>query len=526
MSLAKSFSISLRGLVGTTIEIEAEISSNLPSFVLVGLPDASLLESKDRVRSAITNSGLKMPGQRVTVNLSPTSVPKHGSGFDLAIAVAILGANGTLIRESVSGFVHIGELGLDGSVRPVNGVLPALLAARLAGFTRAIVPAANLAEAQLVEQFEAIGVEHFEQVCRIHGAEIATRPEQISGPLIFAATPANAASSAEKDMSDISGQDLAISAMLVAAAGGHHMLMVGPPGAGKTMLAERLPTILPELDVESALETTAIYSISNSKNFGVVGISDLIRTPPFQAPHHTCSVAALVGGGAGSPSPGLISMANHGVLFLDEAPEFKLPVLEALRQPLESGEVIINRSAGSARFPANFQLVMAANPCPCGRLFSPGKTCVCSPIQRVRYGSKLSGPLLDRLDIRLGLQPASPAQLAISRDQGPARNSSELRQKVIAAREVSASRLSKTPWRLNSRIAGPYLRRNLMPAKAAMVSLNRALDQGSISMRAYDRCLRLAWTIADLEGHVSPTIEDVSQAIYFRGSDNPMEPVF
>lgn len=526
MSLAKSFSISLNGLSGTPIEVEAEISSNLPSFVLVGLPDASLLESRDRVRSAITNTGLKMPGQRVTVNLSPTSVPKQGSAFDLAIASAIMAAAGEFNPESVARHIHIGELGLDGSIRPVNGVLPALLAARAAGFKVAIVPAANLSEAQLVDSLDAVGVEHFEQVCRIHGADVAVRPEMFSiepKPTGQVSTQLN---SEQKDFLDIAGQDNAIEAMLIAAAGGHHMLMVGPPGAGKTMLAERLPSILPELDLTSALETTAIHSISRTKNFGTIGVTHLISAPPFQAPHHTCSVAALVGGGSGTPMPGLISMANHGVLFLDEAPEFKLAVLEALRQPLESGVVILDRSGASAMFPARFQLIMAANPCPCGRLFSPGKTCVCSPIQRIRYSSKLSAPLLDRIDIRFGLQPATPAQLAISRSEGANRTSADLKKLVIQARAAAADRLSKTPWQINSRISGPYLRRNLMPSQKSMQSLNRALEKGSISMRAYDRCLRLAWSIADLAGHQSPTKEDLAKAVYFRGSDNPMEPIF
>jgi magnesium chelatase family protein len=525
VSLAKSFSMGLSGLSGTVIEIEAEISSNLPSFVLVGLPDSSLLESRDRVRSAITNSGLKMPGQRVTVNLSPTSLPKHGSTFDLAIAVAVLAAAGDIQAGLVAKHVHIGELGLDGSIRSVAGVLPALLAARAAGFSSAIVPTANLSEAELVSGLEIIAVDHFAEVAKMHGAKSAVRPNLAIAPAVEVVSSRQDATE-PKDFADIAGQETAITAMTIAAAGGHHVFMVGPPGAGKTMLAERMPSILPDLELDSALETTALFSISKTKTGASLGAPELIARPPFQAPHHTCSVAALVGGGAGSPSPGLISLANNGVLFLDEAPEFRLAALESLRQPLESGEVSISRSAATVRFPAKFQLIMAANPCPCGRLFSQNKSCICSPIQRVRYSSKLSDPLLDRLDMRLSLQPTSAAEMAIIRSEGAGVSSAAIKAKVELARSASAERLAATPWVLNSRISGPYLRRHLMPARASVLNLNRALDRGQISMRAYDRCLRLAWTIADLAGNSSPTADDVTKALFFRGSDNPMEPVF
>jgi magnesium chelatase family protein len=517
--VAKSYCVSLLGLAGTVIEIEAEISSNLPSFVLVGLPDASLSEAKDRVRSAIHNSGLVMPARRVTVNLSPASVPKQGSSFDLAIAMAVLAANQTVALDPKH--ILLGELGLDGQIRGVRGVLPALLAAKHAGFIKAFVPLANLAEGQLIDGIEVVGVQHLRQAAALHGAEVefdvepqefgTQSPSQASGKDLVAG-----------DIADIVGQQEAIDVLTIAAAGGHHLLMVGPPGAGKTMLAERLPTLLPDLTLEEALETTAVHSISA---FWAATTTDaLIKRPPFEAPHHSASVSSLVGGGLGLPRPGLISLANHGVLFMDEAPEFQLPVLEALRQPLETGAVMINRSAGMAKFPARFQLVMAANPCPCGRGFGRATACSCSEIQKRRYASKLSSPLLDRIDIRLPLRPVSAAQISLHRESLELReNSLQLRNKVAQSRLQAADRLSGTPWSLNAQVPGAYLRKNLRLSKSVTHSLDKALERGSLSMRGYDRCVRLAWTIADLAGHASPTSEDIGTALFIRGSDRPLE---
>lgn len=290
------------------------------------------------------------------------------------------------------------------------------------------------------------------------------------------------------------------------------------------MLAERLPTLLPDLDLEQALETTAVHSIVAGRNRNWAGVSELMVRPPFEAPHHTSSVAALVGGGMGMPRPGLISFANNGVLFLDEAPEFAQPILEALRQPLESGEVLINRSAGSARFPARFQLVLAANPCPCGKAQSSKRDCKCTPQQKMRYAAKLSGPLLDRIDIRLVIQPASAVEIAIAKEnQGLGLTSEQLRNSVAQARCRSAARLAGTPWKLNSQVPGPYLRRQMTIDKEMRVNLDRKLELGELSMRGYDRCLRLAWTLADLAGDAKPNKEHVGRALYLRGKDNPME---
>ena len=521
MTVGRTLAVSLLGLSGTLIEIEADVSSNLPNFILVGLPDASLSEAKDRVRAACANSGLALPAKRITVNLSPASVPKFGSAFDVGIAVSILVAAGVCAASSVSQTAHIGELALDGSLRPVRGVLPMVMAAKAAGVRQIVVPVANQIEAELAGGIEVLAIEHLAQLAKIYGAKGAVaRQGDARASLPRVGILEKPATRAHVDMADVIGQPEIIDALLVAATGAHHILMVGPPGAGKTMLAERLPTILPDLSLPEALEVSAVRSLAG---FGVANFGDFGVRPPFESPHHSASSTAIVGGGTGLPRPGAISLAHQGVLFLDEAPEFATPVLEAMRQPIESGSVQIHRSAGVARFPAKFQLVLAANPCPCGMLSVKSNRCVCSAQARNRYAAKLSGPLLDRIDLRLAVRPVSKVGLRLH--EVSVQTSAQLRERVVEARSRSAQRFMGTGYILNSQVGSSYFRRDLKLVDGATRDIDEALRKRTLSMRGYDRCLRLALSCADLAGRDLPNREDVMKALYLRGSDNPLSEV-
>ena len=502
--LAKTLSISLFGLTGRLIEVETDISSNLPAFVLVGLPDASVNEAAARVRAAATNSKLAIPARRITVNLSPASVPKQGSSYDLAIAVSVLAAAGHLAPSAVDNVVYFGELGLDGRIKPVLGVLAAVVAAKQLGVRKMVLPLANLEEASMVSGIELSGYDHLSQLAGALGASVPVLPAK---PIA-----ATGKTSAEVIgcFSEVIGQDDAVFGMKLAAVGGHHLMMIGPPGAGKTMLASRLPGILPELSESQAIEVGSIHSLAKQSQF------QYSTTPPFQSPHHTASLVAMVGGGSSQPRPGLVSLSHLGVLFLDEAPEFQTPALEALRQPLESGQITISRATGQATFPARFLLVVAANPCPCGQATGTGKNCSCSSSTRSRYLGKLSGPLSDRIDLRLQLNAVN-AKLITSGEAKAGVTSKALKEQVTAARKASTERLAKTPWQINSQVPGSFLRRELRLGREVTRNLDAALDRGLVSMRGYDRCLRLAWSLADLEGRISPNSEDLALATFYRG---------
>ncbi len=507
MGIGRTWSVSLLGLRGAVVEIEADLSAGLPAFVLIGLPDAALGEAKDRVRSAATNSGCGLPTRKITVNLSPAALPKHGSGFDLGIALAALAAADSVRAESIERVLHLGELGLDGRLRPIDGILPAVLAASRAGFETVMVPVGNADEASLVPGVRVIPVASLRQAAIWHGGEF--EPEPIE-PILRAALPV--ADEHEPDLAEIVGSDDAVEAMLVAAAGGHHVFLLGPPGAGKTMLASRLPGLLPDLDADAALEVSSLRSLS-----GLPVGGSLSSRPPFEAPHHTATAASLVGGGSGQIRPGAAARASHGVLFLDEAPEFPSSVLDALRQPLESGVISIHRANAVAHFPGRFQLVMAANPCPCGQYGARDSECTCPPHSRRRYVGRLSGPLLDRIDIQFRVQRITAAQLRVAGDGSPCLTSAAARARVISARARAEQRLAGTPWTLNSHVPGSWLRGSQARLSAATTStLDRALERGGITMRGYDRVLRVAWTITDLAGDDRPTADHINQALYLR----------
>lgn len=497
--IGRARAIALSGLSGHVIDVEAHLAASLPGFTVVGLPDASLQEARDRVRAAVTSSGLDWPTRRITVNLSPASLPKSGSATDLAIAVSVLAASGQVDARAAARAVYLGELGLDGAVRGVRGVLPAVAAAVDAGLTRVVVPHQNAAEARLVAGADVAGVSSLGELAQGLGNERAVLAPRAR---VQAAVVTEAVLE-PPDLVDVRGQEEARFALEVAAAGGHHLLMVGPPGAGKTMLAARLPGLLPDLEPRDAVAATSVYSLCGLFNAD----AGLLARPPFEAPHHSASAAAIVGGGSMMARPGAISRAHAGVLFLDEAPEFPARVLDTLRQPLESGEIVLHRAHGAARYPARFQLVLAANPCPCGNLGVKGAACSCSPIVRRRYLARLSGPLLDRLDIRIDVAP-------VRRGAGAGEPTAVVAERVLQARRLSRERLKGTGWTTNASTSARWLRQHT--PDAALRLAGNALDRGLLSARGVDRALRVAWSLADLAGVEAPRPDHVEQALALR----------
>jgi magnesium chelatase family protein len=481
------------------VTVEVHLSGGLPAMSIVGLPELAVKESKDRVRGALLNGRFQFPAGRVTVNLAPADLPKEGGRFDLAIALGVLGASGQIRREALDGIELLGELALSGRLRPVSGVLPAALAARAAG--RALVlPRENAAEAGMVNGLPVYPAEHLIEVCGHLDGSAALAP--------FAGGDASPAETDYPDLADVRGQEHAKRALEIAAAGAHSLLMIGPPGTGKSMLASRLPGILPPLTEAEALEAAAVRSVSGREPFD----PGTWRTRPFRSPHHTASGIALVGGGS-NPRPGEISLAHLGVLFLDELPEFDRRVLEVLREPLESGQIHISRAAHQAEFPARFQLLAAMNPCPCGYLGDPGGRCRCTAEQVARYRARISGPLLDRIDLHVEVPRLPPEQL--SAPAPPAEPSAAVRARVAAARERAMGRAGKP-----NRDLGPReLDRFCVLDEGGRRLLNQALQRLGLSARAYHRVLKVARTIADLAGEACIGTAHLSEAIGYRRLD-------